>query len=76
MNAGAPTDSESSRRSNEKDVRDLDEDRLADLAYEAGIEWSEGDMIGPEPDRHDVEAEAQDTASEQLDVVQWLELNR
>jgi hypothetical protein len=58
---------------NEADVTALDENRMADLADKAGIDWSEGDMIGPEPDRHDVEREAQDSASEQLEVVMWSE---
>jgi hypothetical protein len=53
------------------DVPALDEDCLAVPAEEAGIAWDEGDLIGPEPDRHQIEGNPE--ATRQLEVVKWTE---
>jgi hypothetical protein len=55
------------------DVHALDEQRLADLADKAGIDWCQGDVIGPEPNRHENEGEAKESATDELEVVKWSE---
>jgi hypothetical protein len=57
----------------QEDVDALDEERLADLADQAGIDWCQGDVIGPEPDRHEIEGDAQESATGELAVVKWSE---
>jgi hypothetical protein len=57
----------------QRDVDALSEECLADLADQADVEWCQGDVIGPEPERHEIEGDAQESATDQLKVVKWSE---
>ena len=59
----------------EEDVDALDEDRLETLADEAGVGWNEPEFTDLQADRHYLEGEAEQMASDHMEVVKWSEEN-